>query len=236
MSRASQARSSGWLGGLAECIWSSGMTSPWPKSRCQTRLTIARAKNSRSPGASASSTSLARALNLGGGGGTLSFLARSSASFSFFCSSLDGSFGIGLVDPPAGQEHHPGLTFHAFGRLEADGAVAVLAQEASLLVAVDERAVEERLHPVKVVLLPVVDQRMVVALGATDVDAEEGRADVGGEPVEVLDPLPEIFGGRLLALVGLVGQHQLAEDLVPRPVLADGLDQVVAQAPPARRP
>ena len=41
---------------------------------------------------------------------------------------------------------------------------------------------------------------MVVALGATDVDAEEGRADVGGEPVEVLDPLPQIFGGDFLAL------------------------------------
>ena len=95
---------------------------------------------------------------------------------------------------------------------------------------------EERLHPVEVVLLPVVDQRVVVALGATDVDAEEGRADVGGEPVEVLDPLPEVLGGHLLDLVGLVGQHQLAEDPVPGPVLADGLDQVVAQARLARRP
>ena len=50
VSRASQASSSGWLGGFSECIWSSGITSPGPKKRCQRRLTIDRAKKSRSPG------------------------------------------------------------------------------------------------------------------------------------------------------------------------------------------
>ena len=127
---------------------------------------------------------------LGRGGGTFSFLARSSAAFSFFCSSLDGSLASGVIDPPAGQEHHPGLLFDVFGCLEADDAVAVLAQKARVLVAVDECAGEERLHSVEVVLLPVLDERVIMALGATDVDAEEGRADVGGEPIEVLDPLP----------------------------------------------
>ena len=134
MSRASQASSSGWLGGFAECIWSSGMTSPWPKSRCQTRLTIARAKNSRSPGCERHLHQLGPALNFGAGGGTFSFLARSSASFSFFCSSLDGSFASALVDLPAGQEHHPGLAFDVLGRLEPDRAVAALAQKAWLAV------------------------------------------------------------------------------------------------------
>ena len=35
-SRASQASNSGWLGGFAECIWSTGITSPRPKKRFQT--------------------------------------------------------------------------------------------------------------------------------------------------------------------------------------------------------
>ncbi len=54
-------------------------------------MTIARAKNSRSPGASAISTSFARALNRGDGGGAFSFWAFWSRSFSFFCSSREAS-------------------------------------------------------------------------------------------------------------------------------------------------
>ncbi len=81
------------------------------------------------------------------------------------------------------------------------------------------------------VLFPVAHQRVVVALGATDVDAEERRADVGGQPVEVLESLPEVLRGHFLGLVGLVGQQELAEDAVPGPVFAGGLEEVVAQAP-----
>ncbi len=89
---------------------------------------------------------------------------------------------------------------------------------------------QERLHSVKMVLLPVANQGMVVALGATDVDAEEGRADLRGEPIEVLDPLTKVGGRGFLSLVGLVGQHQLAKDAVPGSVFTDGLNQIVAQA------
>ncbi len=142
-----------------------------------------------------------------------------------------GALRVGLGDLPAGQEHHPGLALDALGRLEFDRAVIVFAQEASIAGAVDEGAVEERLHPVEVVLLPVIDQRVVVALGATDIDPEEGRADLGGEPVGVLDARAEVVGGGLLDLVGLVGEHHLAEDPIPRGVLADGLDEIVAETP-----
>ena len=195
------------------------------------RLTIALAKKSRSPGWRRHLHQLGPGAELRRRGGNLVFLGAVEPLLLFLLLVLGRLLRIGLVDPPAGQEHHPGLSFHVLGCLEPDRAVAVLAQEAGVPVAVDERAAEERLHPVKVVLLPVTDQRVVVALGATDVDPEEGRADVGGEPIEVLDPLPEVFGGHLLDLVRLVGQHQLAEDPVPGAVLAGGLDQVVAQAP-----
>ncbi len=183
------------------------------------------------------STSLARALKLGGGGGAFAFFARSRALFLFlllFGRRLLG--GVRLVDPAPGEEHHPRLAFTSSVVLKRTVAVSVLAEEALVARAAFERPAEEGLHSVEVVLLPVRDEGVVVTLGATDVDAEEGRADLGGEPVQVLDPLTEIDRGRFLRLVGLVGQHELAEDPVPRAVLADGLREVVAQAALAARP
>ena len=46
-----------------------------------------------------------------------------------------------------------------------------------------------------------------------------------------LTPWREVFGGHVLDLVGLVRQHQLAEDPVPWAIFANGLHQVLAQAP-----
>ena len=135
VSRASQASSSGWLGGFAECIWSSGITSPRPKSRCQTRLTIDRAKKSRSPGWRATSTSLARALNCGGGGGAFVLLRLLEPLLLLLLLGWRQVFRRGVVHLPAGQEHHPGLALDPLGRLELDGAGAALGQEATLAVA-----------------------------------------------------------------------------------------------------
>ena len=185
MSRASQASSSGWLGGFSECIWSSGITSPRPKKRCQRRLTIDRAKNSLASAPARPRPASPGALNgrAAARPSCSSWLRRAAASPS--SSSLVGSFPSRL-DQSRRSGTSPGapLLLPLVG-LELDHAEVAARPAKSPF---SEGAAEERLHAEEVVLLPVVDQRVVVALGAADVHAEEERADVAGQAVEVLDP------------------------------------------------
>ena len=74
---------------------------------------------------------LGPALNFGGGGGTLSLLGALEQRPSLSSARpRRRSRRSGSSTLPAGQEHHPGLTFDALGRLELDRAEPALAQEA----------------------------------------------------------------------------------------------------------
>lgn len=72
-----------------------------------------------------------------------------------------------------------------------------------------------------------------MALSATDVHAEERDRHVVGQPIRVLDPGLEEVDRRLGLRVGIVWEHDLAEDRVPGFAVGQGGLQVVANTPAA---
>ena len=78
------------------------------------------------------------------------------------------------------------------------------------------------------VLLPVLDQRVVVALGATDVYAEEDRGGLVRQFVEFPDARLEKRQSRFDFGVVFAADQHVAEHLVPRAAVANGLEQVLA--------
>ena len=91
------------------------------------------------------------------------------------------------LDHLAGKEHQLRLLGLALGRLEFDQTGLALAEEPGHV----HGPGEETLHPEKVILFPVLHERVVVAAGAADVHAEEDDADFGREFVEIDEPLAE---------------------------------------------
>ena len=115
----------------------------------------------------------------------------------------------------AGQEHDRRYFLLAFIRDVLDDAEIAFAEEAAGI----DGAGEERFHAVELVLLPGLHVRMVVALGAADVDAEEGGAGVDGELVQVLDARLDEIARPLHLRIVFVGQHHLAEHAIPAAIL-----------------
>ena len=133
----------------------------------------------------------------------------------------------GDVQGFAGKEHHRRDLLGLLVRHVLDEAEVLLDEDAAGRL---DGAGEERLHAVEVVLGPVLDERMIVALGTADVDAEEAGADVDGDAVEVLDARAEELAGARLLRVGGIGEHHLAEDLVPRLVLREAGGEILGEA------
>ena len=133
----------------------------------------------------------------------------------------------GHVQRFARKEHHRRDLLGLLVGDVLDGAEILLDEDAAGRL---DGAGEERLQAVEVVLGPVLDERMVMALGTADVDAEEARADVDGDAVEVLDPRLEEVAGPGLLRVAVVGEHHLAEHPVPRLVLREAGREILAEA------
>jgi len=108
-----------------------------------------------------------------------------------------------------GQEHESGLLLLAGGRLELDRTAELLGQRVLLG---HVCASEKRRHAVEVILLPVVDQGMIVALGTTDIDTEEEHAGVDGQVVQAAGPSLQERQRRLLGCVALADDSGLQVD------------------------
>ncbi len=138
--------------------------------------------------------------------------------FGRFSGARHGDFG-------AGQKHEPGFLFLAFVRKKTDNSVLLFGQMFTHL----KGAGEERLQSVKMILFPVLHQRMIVALRARNVHSKKCHAHIIGQAIKIpnfrLEVGARTFGGR----IRLIGNHQFAEDPVPTTLLANSTVQIRQQ-------
>src|SRR4029078_4764475 len=92
-------------------------------------------------------------------------------------------FDAGHINSLARQEHDRRYLLGLLVRNVFDDAEIFLCDEAARI----DRAGEKRLHPVEMVLRPGRHMRMIVALGAANVHAKKGRADVDRQSIRFFD-------------------------------------------------
>ena len=97
---------------------------------------------------------------------------------------------------------------------------------------------EERLHAEEIVLGQTFDFRMVVALGAGDIQTEEDAADIACQAIGIFQPSEHeivCFGCDWFARVGIDrrvgsgwfrGTEQVAEDGIPLTILLERIEKV----------
>ena len=86
--------------------------------------------------------------------------------------------------------------------------------------------VQEGEHALIVILLVVIDERMIVALGAVQVHAEEEPGDVAREEIGVAIAVEgELGGGAKLGIGAVRGEH-LAHQLIPGAIAREGIAEV----------
>ena len=97
---------------------------------------------------------------------------------------------------------------------------------------------EERLHAEEIVLGQTFDFRMVVALGAGDIQTEEDAADIACQAIGIFQPFEHeivCFGCDPFARVGIDrrvgsdwfrGTEQVAEDSIPLTILLERIEKV----------
>ena len=148
------------------------------------------------------------------------------------CSNSSPLANVGHVDfAAAGQLRPDRLRLLHEDRHELDFLLQRLqANGRELQVLADRRVADEGEHPVVELLLVVVDEQVVVALGALHVDAQEMPADVAHQArnidrvlAVVLQPLRVPQGRAAGRLVVRIGAQHLADQLVPRLVRLDRL-------------
>ena len=134
----------------------------------------------------------------------------------------------GFFNGCASEEHQLGDLVFAFGRLEFHFATEFLGDPILLG---DIGPLEERCHSEIVILLPVLDQGMVMTLGTAHVDAEKDRTGVVGQFIQFLGSHPDECSRTFGFGIVLVANQHVTEHQVPGPVLTGGLQQVFPPFP-----
>ena len=131
-----------------------------------------------------------------------------------------------LVDFGTGQEHELGDLVLTLRRLEFHLTAELLGQPVLLRLVCP---LEERGHAEIVVLLPVLDQRVIVALGATDVHAEENRGRLVRQFVEFSHARFDKRESRFDFSVVFAADQHVAEHLIPRAAGPNGAEKIITE-------